>query len=226
VALRQFADGVWIDTDPVRIVGMHLSTTMTVLRLGGGELMLHSPISMTPERRAAIEGLGTVAHLFAPNLFHHRWIGEWASAYPSARLHVPAGLPKKRPDLRAARVGVSEPEPAFSGVIDVEPVAGFRLDELALLYRPAHVLIVADLVHNVGRPSGAWTKFYTQSMGFYDQVALSRLIRWTAFSNRGAARESVDRLLAWDFERIIVGHGAPVLANAKDTLASALRWLR
>ena len=63
-------------------------------------------------------------------------------------------------------------------------------------------------------------------MGFYDRVALSRVIRWTAFSNPGAARESVDRLLAWDFERVIVGHGAPVVANAKDVLASAFAWLR
>jgi hypothetical protein len=217
---------VWTDTDPVRIVGMQLSTSMTVVQLKGGELVLHSPIALTPERQAAVEALGTVAHLFAPNLFHHRWIGEWASAYPSARLHVPKELPRKRPDLRAARVGTSEPEPAFSGVIDVEPVAGCRLNEMALLYRPERVLVLADLVHNVGRPSGAWTKFYTQAMGFYDRVALSRMIRWTAFSNRSAARDSVDRLLAWDFERIIVGHGAPVVVNAKDVLASALAWLR
>ena len=104
--------------------------------------MLHSPVSMTPERRAAVEALGTVAHLFAPNLFHHRWVGEWASAYPSARLHVPPGLPQKRPDLRAAHVSVSEPEPAFSGVVDVELVAGFRLNELAFLYRPARTSLL------------------------------------------------------------------------------------
>ncbi|HMJ16294.1 MAG TPA: hypothetical protein VK524_33000, partial [Polyangiaceae bacterium] len=189
-------------------------------------LVLHSPISMSDERRAEIDELGTVSHLIAPNLFHHRWIGEWAAAYPSARLHVPPGLPKKRPDLRAARVGVSEPEPAFAGVIDFELVDGFRLNELAVLYRPAGLLIVADLVHNVGRPDGAWSKFYTRAMGFYDRVALSRVIRWTAFSDSSAARHSVDRLLAWKFDRLIVGHGAPVLADAKDVLTGALAWLR
>jgi hypothetical protein len=225
VSLTRVAEGVWVDTDPVSIVGMPLTATMTVLRLPGGELALHSPVSLTEERRAEVEKLGRVTHLIAPNLFHHLWLGAWASAYPAATLHVPPGLPKKRPDLRAARVGVSEPEPAFAGSIDLLPVDGFRLNELALLYRPARVLVVADLVHNVGRPEGAWTKFYTRSMGFYDRVALSRVLRWTAFSDRAAARRSVDRILGWDFEHLVVGHGAPVLANAKDALARALGFL-
>jgi hypothetical protein len=225
VPLRALADGVWIDTAPVRIVGMDLTATMTVLRLTGRELVLHSPVSMTEERRKSIDELGDVTHLVAPNLFHHRWLGEWASAYPTARLHVPRGLPKKRPDLRAAELGTSEPEPAFAGVIELEPIDGFRLNELVLLYRPARVLVVADLVHNVGRPEGAWTKLYTRSMGFYDRVALSRVIRWTAFSDSSAARRSVDRILSRDFERLVVGHGEPVLEQAKDELARALGWL-
>jgi hypothetical protein len=225
VALRQFADGVWTDTDPVRIVGMQLSTTMTVLRLGAGELMLHSPIAMTPERQAAVEALGTVAHLFAPNLFHHRWVGDWAAAYPAARLHAPPGLLKKRPDLTIARLHTSEPDPAFAGVVDVEPILGVRLNESALIYRPARVLVVADLVHNVGQPPGAWARFYTRAMGFYDRVALSKMLRWTAISDRDGARTSVDRLLTHDFDRLIVGHGAPVDAGGKQALAQAYTWL-
>jgi len=46
-------------------------------------------------------------------------------------------------------------------------------------------------------------------MGFYDRVALSRMIRWAAFSDRAAARRSLDELLTRPFDRLIVGHGAP-----------------
>jgi hypothetical protein len=167
-----------------------------------------------------------VGHLIAPNLFHHRWVGDWAGAYPLAQLHVPPGLPKKRPDLRAAQIIGSAPEATLSGSIDFERVEGFRLNEVVVHYRPARLLIVADLVHNVGRPEGAWTKLYTQTLGFYDRVALSKMIRWTAFSDKAAARRSIDRVLAWEPERLVVGHGAPVLESATETLAAALGWLR
>src|SRR5262245_20684528 len=182
-SLIPFTAGVWLSSDPVRIVGMPLTSTMTVLRLADGGLLLYSPVAMTPERRAAVEAVGPVAHLYAPNLFHHLRIGEWAAAFPSARLHAPAGLAKKRPDLRIDRIHGETPEPAFAGVVDEHSIEGFRLRETALLYRPAGALVVADMAHNVGRPTHPWSAIYTRMMGFYDQVALSRALRWTAFND-------------------------------------------
>src|SRR5262245_22705758 len=98
---------------------------MTVLRLGDGSLLLHSPIAMTPERRAAVEKLGPVAHLYAPNTYHHLRMGEWAAAFPSARLHAPAALARKRRDLRVHRAHDKAPEPALAGVIDELHIDGF-----------------------------------------------------------------------------------------------------
>jgi hypothetical protein len=223
--LVALAEGVWRAREPVRIVGTELTTSMTVLDLGGGRLVLHSPLTLTPERRAAVEALGQVEHLYAPNLFHHLHIGEWAAAFPSARLHAPRALAKKRPDLRIDRQHEAGPEPAFAGVLEAVKVDGFRLEESVLLYRPARALVVADLVHNVGTPAGAWTRFYTKTMGFYDAVALSRMLRWTAFSDRAAARRSLDVLLGHDFDRLCVGHGAPLATGGKDALAAAFGWL-
>jgi hypothetical protein len=229
--LAPFAEGVWLDTDAVppsaSIVGMRLTATMTVLRLADQSLLLYSPIAMTPARRAEVDALGRVAHLYAPNLFHHLWIGEWAAAHPSARVHAPRGLANKRRDLRIERAhDDATPEPAFAGVVDAHGIEGFRLQESVLFYRPARTLVVADLVHNIGRPSHWWTALYARTMGFYDRVALSRLLRWTAFSDRSAARRSVDALLALRFDRLVVGHGAPLTDGAHEALAAAYSWLR
>jgi hypothetical protein len=224
-ALTPFADGVWLAAEPVRIVGMRLTATMAVLRLGDESLLLYSPVAMTPERRAAVAALGPVAHLYAPNLYHHLWIGEWAAAFPSARLHAPADLAKKCRDLRIDRVHGAAPEPAFAGVVDELRIDGFRLKESVLVYRPARTLLVADLVHNIGRPQHGWTRLYSRTMGFYDRVALSRMIRWAAFSDRAAARRSLDELLACPFDRLIVGHGAPLAAGGREALAAAYTWL-
>jgi hypothetical protein len=204
---------------------MKLTSTMTVLRLADGTLLLYSPLSMTPERRAAIDALGVVAHLYSPNLYHHLYIGEWAAAYPRARVHGAAGLTRKRPDLRIDRVHGSAPEPAFAGVIEELPIEGFRLQETVLFHRPTQTLVVADLVHNVGRPQHRWTVMYTKMMGFYDRVALSRMIRWAAFFDRTAARRSIDEILTRPFERLVVGHGTPLESGAREAIAAAFQWL-
>lgn len=217
--------GVWIDSEPVRIVGMPLSATMALLALGDGSLLAYSPVALTPQRRAAVDALGRVAHIYAPSLYHHRWAAEWADAFPAARVHAPARLAKKRRDLRVDRAHGDGPEPAFAGVVDELHIDGCRLDETVLFYRPARTLVVADLVHNIGRPEGAWTRLYTRAMGFYDRVALSRMLRWAAFSDRAAARKSVDAVLALPFDRLVVGHGAPLAAGAREALAAAYAWL-
>ncbi len=223
--LTPLAEGVWVSTDPVSFLGLRLTATMAVVRLGDGSLLLYSPLAMTSERRAAVQALGPIAHLYAPNTYHHRWIGEWAAAFPSARLHAPAGLASQRSDLRIDRVLGVAPEPAFAGTVDEVRIEGFRLEERVLLYRPAQTLLVADLVHNVGRPRHGWTSLYTRTMGFYDRVALSRMLRWMAFSDRALARRSLDDLLARPFNRAVVGHGAPLMDGAREALATAYVWL-
>ncbi len=225
--LVEFGDGVWLDTGPVRIVGMQLTSTMTVLRLPGGGLLVHSPVALTPVRRAAVDALGPVAHLYAPNLFHHRWLGAWAAAYPAARLHAPPGLARKRPDLRVDRVHGAAVEPAFASALDEIPIEGFRLRETALIHRVSSTLVVADLLHNVGRPAHPWAALYTRLMGFYDRPALSRVIRWTGFDDRPAARRCLRDLVGRPFERLVVGHGAPLGPGegGRAALARAYEWL-
>ena len=220
--MRPVADGVWVDTAPVRFLGLQLTANMTVLRLPLGELVLYSPIPCTPERRAAIEALGRPTHLYAPNTFHHLRIGEWQAAFPSARLHAPKGLRKKRPDLRIDRECPAAPE--LDGVDELF-IAGFYLEETAVLHRASKTLLVADLVHNIGQPTHWWTTAYTKAMGFYDRVAVSRVIRATSFNDKRAARKSVDALLALDFERIVPGHGEPIVTGAREALRETYRWL-
>jgi hypothetical protein len=222
--MKPIAEGLWVDTHPVSVVGVPLSATMAILDLGGGSLLVWSPVPLTPERRQAVEALGRVRHVYAPNLFHHSWVGDWAKAFPEAKLHAPRALAKKRPDLTITRVH-GDAEPEFDGVLDEFRVEGCRLGESALVHRPTKTLIVADLVHNVGPLEGTWAKLYTKTMGFHDRVALSRMLRWTAFSDRRRARKSIDAILEQPFERFVVGHGEAVTKDPKEALRGAYDWL-
>ncbi len=225
-ALRAVDQDLWIATDPTHILGMPLTATMTVVRLADGELLIHSPIALTEARRTAVTALGRVAHIYAPNTFHHRWAQAWADAFPDAMVHAPVGLLEKRPDLRVNRRHDAPLPAVLAPALEEVAVQGFLLEEAVLFHRASRTLIVADLVHNIGRPREWWTRLYAGSMGFYGRVAISRLIRWTAFNDKAAARGSLDEILALPIERIVVGHGAPVEHDARAALLNAYRWLR
>jgi hypothetical protein len=226
--LAPLTPGIWIATDPVVIpyVGVRVTATMAVVELPGQNLLLYSPLEMTAERRAAVESLGTVAHLYAPNLFHHLWIGDWATAYPGAVVHAPRALRAKRPELRIDREHDGDAASDLSAALDEVHIDGFVFEETVLVHRPSGTLLVADLVHNVGRPAGLWSRTYARAMGFYDQVALSRAIRWLAFADRAAARRSIDRLAEYAFDRLVVGHGASISTGARAAILNAYSWLR
>jgi len=222
--LTPFGEGVWLECGPVSFLGLRLTATMTVLRAADGTLLVHSPLPLTAEREAAVSELGLVAHLYAPNTFHHQWIGEWAAAFPTARLHAPAELAAKRSDLRIDRFHDQPNSPAIDGVHEI-PVRGFRLAETVLVHGASGTAVLADLVHNIGRPDHTWTRLYSKTMGFYDRVALSRVLRWTSFHDRNAARASVDAVLDHSFDKLIVGHGSPITSDARQALAAATSWL-
>ena len=222
--LTALGDGVWFECGPVSFLGLRLTATMTVLRIGDGTVLVHSPLPFTGERKSRVSELGPVAHLYAPNTFHHQWLGEWAAAFPAACVHAPAELATKRTDLRIDRFHDQTNAQVIDGVDEV-PIRGFRLRETVLVHRASRTAVLADLVHNIGRPDDAWTKFYSKTMGFYDRVALSRVLRWTSFDDRAAARTSVDALLDHAFAGLIVGHGAPIVGHAHEVLAAATAWL-
>jgi hypothetical protein len=223
--LSAVTPGLWVSSQPVRILGMPLTATMAIVALPRERLLLYSPIQMTPERRADVDALGTVAHLYAPNTYHHAWMGEWASAYPRAVVHAPRALRAKRPDLRIDREHDVGADGDLAEDFDEVHVDGFALEETVLVHRVSGTLLVADLVHNIGRPRELWTTTYAGAMGFYNRVAISRAIRWMGFRDRAAARASVDRIAACHFERLIVGHGNPILSDARASLLEAYAWL-
>jgi hypothetical protein len=223
--LTPFVDGVWLASEPVRIVGMKLTSTMAVVQLPGSRVLLYSPVPMTKERRAVIETLGTVAHVYAPNTFHHMWASEWASAFPDACVHGPEALRTKRPDLRIDRLHDRDAIGELGATFDEVHIDGFRLEESVLVHRPSKSLLVADLVHNVGRPIGWWSVTYSKAMGFYDRVAISRMLRLAAFNDRAAAKQSLERVLSTSFDRLVVGHGTPLDGSAGEKVRGAYEWL-
>lgn len=232
--LSQLAPDLWVADQPLSVLGIQLGTRMTVVRLGSSGLFVHAPVPLTPALQAELDALGPVQAVIAPSAMHHLYIGEYMRAYPKAQFFAAEGVAKKRPELRFHGVLGDRPEFLWGSDLDQLPIHGCKTNEVAFLHRASHTLILTDWLFNFSsRPSGPggthsrslWTRLYLRLAGAWGGPRQSRLLR-SMITDKAAARDSTDRILAWDFDRIIVAHGDIIPADGRTALREATAWLR
>jgi Domain of unknown function (DUF4336) len=227
MALAQVDEGIWVHSIDIRFGGIApLPHLMTVIRLSGGSLLIHSPCRADAQTKAALAELGPVEAIVAPNWWHDLFLREWVAAYPNAKLYAD-------PNLVAQRATRTLPfQPPLDGSISPWPeidllyVDEMRLwlDELVLLHRPSRSLIIADLAFYLTSTRPASMKAWFRFIGAYPGCKVPGFFR-LAPRSRNHLREKIKRMLSWDFERLIVGHGDVIETNGKDALCQAFAWL-
>jgi hypothetical protein len=223
--LRKLDENLWVSEQPLKFMGLAVGARMTVIKLADGGLWVHSPLRLTPERRQAVEALGPVRFLVAPNKYHHLFIGEWMAAYPQARAYAAPGLPEKRKDLSFHAV-LSEQAPAeWAGQVELLPWRGApMMNETVFFHRPSRTLIITDMAHNVSPDVTGYTRFFFRLFGGYGRLSVS-LVEKLVNRDRPAARRTVDTILQWDFQRVIMAHGQVVESNGAQAFREAYAWL-
>ena len=99
---------VWIvDGGPVSFFGFTYPTRMTLIRLSGDRLWVHSPICLDDDLRARIEALGKVTYLVSPNKLHHLFLSAWKERYPEADVYASPGLRRHRRNYILITISVS-----------------------------------------------------------------------------------------------------------------------
>lgn len=150
--LQPFGEEIWLaDGSIAMVAGFRYPTRMAVIRLADGGLFVWSPIRLSDDLRAAVDALGEVRHLIAPNSMHHLFVAEWLRAYPAARLHATLGLRQKRDDLDFDSDLEDAPAPAWAGEIDQVLVRGNRITtEVVFFHRRSGTTIFTDLIQHFG----------------------------------------------------------------------------
>jgi hypothetical protein len=223
--LRPVAEDVHTLTVDFKFAGLDLGGRMTVVRLPGGGLWVHSPVRLVPELRAAVDALGPVRFLVAPNLMHHLYLPDWAAAYPEAKVAAPARLRRKQPTLRIDVELGDAADAGWADAIDQVFVRGIpMMDEHLFFHRPSRTLLVTDLAFNIHR-TGSWlTRAYLKLGGAWQRLSPTLLER-ALVRDRAAVRASLERALAWDVERVVVCHGDVVERGGRQALVDGFRWL-
>ncbi|MDI1478550.1 DUF4336 domain-containing protein [Polyangium sp. y55x31] len=221
--LVSLAEDLWAAEHPLKMPGgVRMNARMTVLRLPGEKLWIHSPIPIDDGLAAALARLGAVAYLVAPNQFHNLFLGPASTRFPEARVFAAPGLRERIPSLRIDEVLSAEPPAAWAGLVDQRLVAGApQASEVVFVHRASRTLIVSDLLFNIKKPEGFGTKALLTVMGTRGKLARSRI--WYALvKDKAAWKDSVREVVALDFDRLIMAHGEIVSSGAKARVNEVL----
>lgn len=223
--LRAIDSELWVADSPLRFLGLEMGARMTVVRLPDGSLFVHSPVSLTPDLQREVEALGTVKHLVAPNKLHHLYVSEWTAAFPDATFYAPPGLAEKRKDLDCKNLLGDQPETPWAETIDQVVLDGFPFaNEVDFYHRPSKTLIATDLAFNVGESSPPLTRAFFHLARTYGRLSPTLLER-VLVRDKTAFRGSLDRILEWPFERVIVSHGDISESGGREQLKQGYAWL-
>jgi hypothetical protein len=223
--LRALTEELHVLEVPHRTGGLELGGRMTVVRLPGGGVWIHSPVSLEASTRAAVEALGPVRFLVAPNLMHHLYMKDWAAAYPEAKVVALEALRRKQPQLRIDVPLTDTPPPGCAEVLSQRRLGGMpKLGEAVFLHRPSRTLLLTDVAFNI-RSSDSWqTRTYLRACGTYGKLAPTVLLK-SLVKDRVALRASLEEVLGWDFERVVVCHGEVLEQGGREALRSGFEWL-
>lgn len=222
--MKQLAENLWVTEAPQRFLGIELGARMTVVRLPNSALILHSPIAATDTLIAEVGALGTVAHIIAPNCFHHLHVGSWKNAFPEASIRIAPGLNKKRPDLTADTLK-DEAESAWSGTLEQLQLRGLpALNEIVFFHTESRTLIATDIAFNIGPDSPALTRAAFRIAGTYNKLSPTFLER-ILVRNKPEFRNSLEHVLGWPFERVIVSHGSVSESGGRAELERGYHWV-
>ncbi|WP_311274494.1 DUF4336 domain-containing protein [Methylobacterium sp. WCS2018Hpa-22] len=230
--LKQVADGVWIvDAAPIPAGGIPLPIRMTVLRLAGGELLLHSPIPYNPSLQRGLEELGRIGHLVAPSVGHWMFLRDWQAACPNAITWAVPGL-EDRGQVRRSGVRIdaelgNRPPRLWADEIDQVLVAGPVFKEVCLFHRPSGTLLLTDLIINLRADDlSAVPRSLARMLGIVSPDGKAPLyLRLLLRANRSEVARAAERLVGFEPERVIFTHGEWFDRDAAAKLRRSLSWL-
>lgn len=223
--LTLLAENLWELNRPLKAPGLRIDHRMSVLRLASGDLLVHSPVELDETLVTALTALGQVRHFVAPSLFHDMYWPAWFARYPQATFWGVPGLDKALPKLHfTALLEPDRPTP-WEAELPKLLIAGMpKLNEYVFFHPATRSLIVADLIFNLSADQGLVGKLILKANASYGKVACSRIFR-AFIKDRNAFRKSVEDVLEWDIERIVLGHGDNVAQDGKQVLRQTFGWL-
>ena len=230
---KPVAEDVWIvDSVLAGLLGSVLPVRMTVVRLPGGDLLLHSPTRFSLALASELMALGPIRHLVAPNIAHWVFLQDWQRYLPAAVTWAAPNLRRRR-QVRRSGLRLDHDLPgmapeAWGGAITLVDVpGGLGLHEIALFHQSTRTLMLADLVLNLeAQKVPAAVRPIVRLFGSLAPDGMPPPYLRAIFRSQGAAaRNAAQALVALQPERVVFAHGRWFEQDGTASLRRSLRWL-
>ncbi len=199
---------------------MELPVRSVLVETKGAGAVFFSPGSKISQTQ--FDELGHVTDLVAPNFFHCGGIKKSAARFRDAKKWGPPGVTAARPDI-AWSAELTEETWSYQDELPLIFLEGApKLNEVVFVHRPSKSLIVSDLCFNLVDSEGIGAWLILTLFGTYRKFGVSRLLAQVV-RDRGLFEKSLQKLLSYDFDNIIVSHGHNVMGNGKALLQRALQ---
>jgi hypothetical protein len=206
---------------PLKVGPLAMGARTTAVRRADGSVVVLSPGPLDDADAAAIAAMGPVRAVVAPNLMHHMFAGAALARFAGAALYAPSGLGRKKPALAIA----GPPSAAADATLHAVEIGGMpKLDETVFVHAPSRTLIAFDLVFNLRPPAPFFTRLFMRWNGGFDRFGPSRICR-SLVKDRAATAAALQRLLANDFDRVVVSHGHILEAGGKHAMSTGFEWI-
>jgi Domain of unknown function (DUF4336) len=223
--LKNLGAGLWVRDG--EWYGTAFRRRMTVMALKNGDLVIHNPFQLNEEDLSDLKSLGKIVGIVMPNTFHGDDVGWIAERVPDAKVFVPAPiLHKIKMKHRVDGTLEADWPHEWSSDIKCLPIEGLRfLHESVFFHCNSKTLVLTDLAFNMA--AGDFKNSIERKLMAWNRVGLGFGPSWLC--NRlftrdlGSRWRSIETLLNWDFDRVIVNHGKIVEHDGKTLMNSAFR---
>ncbi len=240
LVLQPIGEDIWLADGPNVPFGpgaikIPFPTRMTVVKLAGDKLWVHSPIAPDEDMLGQLEGLGEVSHLVSPNAIHHLSLKSWSARYPKAKVWASPGVKKHTKTKFTDKLADTSP-PQWSDEIDQRIARGsFALEEVVFFHRASRTLILTDLIENF-EPDRFTAKPY-RWLARFGKIERARppidyqmSFTLNVFGGKKRFRPIVQWMLDCQPEQIVIAHGKWFARQEHDTescgqiLKNAFGW--
>ena len=227
---QEFSKNVWIIDGPsVRDMGFMFTTRMTVVKLSSGSLWVNSPVPVPFDTLKRMTELGPVRYLVAATPRHLWRLAAWHTLFPEAQLWVARTTPFTLKKGHLPFTGILGDEPPQGWANDLDQLA-FKgnplIEEVIFFHKASRTVILDDLIqiHPIEKGKPFRNALFKLEGVVSPHGGVGLEIR-LSFTNRNLARRSLEKLLSWDFDKLIIAHGVCIEKDAKPFAERAFRWL-
>jgi len=223
--IKEFAKNLWVvEDEKFSVGGLQIGSRMTIILLNNGDLFIHSPIALSKTIKDSIDAIGKPRFIIAPNTMHHLFLKQFYDQYSDTELYIVPGLRKKCPALSHAKDLVDGTDYPWKKEIKQHHVKGItKLEEVVFFHPQSKTLVLTDLAFYITSERSLFTCLFFRLNGVYDKFGPSRIFKHFILKNKSEFNKSLDYILTWNFERIIISHGKLIKKNGNDVFAEAFK---